>query len=85
MEIVPRRIIRNHCIHFVALRAQASQRETARCTQVYRSHPRIVIVLMLTLFTDNMAKLNPQLSADASKTSALDIQSPSIAQGIGMM
>jgi len=38
-----------------------------------------------TLFTDNFAKLNPQLSADISKTSALEIQSPSIAQGIGMM
>jgi ATP-dependent exoDNAse (exonuclease V) alpha subunit len=37
-----------------------------------------------TLFTDNMAKLSPQLSADVSKTSALEIQSPSIAQGIGM-
>jgi hypothetical protein len=32
-----------------------------------------------------MTKLSPQLSADVSKTSALEIQSPSIAQGIGMM
>jgi ATP-dependent exoDNAse (exonuclease V) alpha subunit len=39
-----------------------------------------------TLFTDNMAKLSPQLSADVSKTSALEIsQAPSIAQGIGMI
>jgi hypothetical protein len=32
-----------------------------------------------------MTKLNPQLSVDVTKTSALEIQSPSIAQGIGMM
>ncbi len=38
-----------------------------------------------TLFTDDMTKLSPQLSADVSKTSALEIQSPSITQGIGMM
>jgi conjugative relaxase-like TrwC/TraI family protein len=39
-----------------------------------------------TLFTDNMAKLSPQLSTDVSKTSALEIsQTPSIDQGIGMM
>jgi ATP-dependent exoDNAse (exonuclease V) alpha subunit len=40
-----------------------------------------------TLFTDDMTKLTPQLSADVSKTSALEIanQAPSIAQGIGMM
>jgi ATP-dependent exoDNAse (exonuclease V) alpha subunit len=37
-----------------------------------------------TLFTDDMTKLNPQLNADVSKTSALEIQTPSIAQGIGM-
>jgi conjugative relaxase-like TrwC/TraI family protein len=38
-----------------------------------------------TLFTDDINKLSPQLSADVSKTSALEIsQSPSIAQGIGM-
>jgi conjugative relaxase-like TrwC/TraI family protein len=40
----------------------------------------------VTLFTDNFAKLSPQLSADVSKTSALEIsQTPSIEQGIGMM
>jgi conjugative relaxase-like TrwC/TraI family protein len=39
-----------------------------------------------TLFTDNMAKLSPQLSADVSKTSALEISEiPSNVQGIGMM
>ena len=38
-----------------------------------------------TLFTDDMAKLGPQLGADVSKTSALEItQASSIAQGIGM-
>jgi conjugative relaxase-like TrwC/TraI family protein len=38
-----------------------------------------------TLFTDDMAKLGPQLGADVSKTSALDInQASSIAQGIGI-
>jgi conjugative relaxase-like TrwC/TraI family protein len=37
------------------------------------------------LFTDDMAKLAPQLGADVSKTSALDInQASSIAQGIGI-
>jgi conjugative relaxase-like TrwC/TraI family protein len=39
-----------------------------------------------TLFTDDLSKLSPQLSADVSKTSALEIsQTQSIAQGIGMM
>jgi len=39
-----------------------------------------------TLFTDNMTKLGPQLSADVSKTSALELsnQTPSIVQGFGM-
>jgi conjugative relaxase-like TrwC/TraI family protein len=38
-----------------------------------------------TLFTDNMTKLSPQLSADVSKTSALEIgQSASIAQEIAV-
>jgi len=38
-----------------------------------------------TLFTDDMAKLGPQLGADVSKTSALEInQRLSVAQGIGM-
>ena len=38
-----------------------------------------------TLFTDDMAKLGPQLEADVSKTSALEIsQASSVAQGIGI-
>jgi conjugative relaxase-like TrwC/TraI family protein len=38
-----------------------------------------------TIFTDDMAKLGPSLSADVSKTSALEISSTqSVAQGIGM-
>ena len=38
-----------------------------------------------TLFTDDMAKLAPQLGADISKTSALEItQASSVAQGIGI-
>jgi conjugative relaxase-like TrwC/TraI family protein len=38
-----------------------------------------------TLFTDDMAKLAPQLGADTSKTSALEIsQASSVAQGIGI-
>ena len=38
-----------------------------------------------TLFTDDMAKLGPQLGAEVSKTSALEInQASSIAQGIGI-
>jgi ATP-dependent exoDNAse (exonuclease V) alpha subunit len=37
------------------------------------------------LFTDHVAKLSPQLAADVSKTSALEInQSVSIGQGLGM-
>jgi ATP-dependent exoDNAse (exonuclease V) alpha subunit len=39
-----------------------------------------------TLFTDDMTKLGPQLGADVSKTSALEVsQTPSIVQGIAMM
>jgi hypothetical protein len=38
-----------------------------------------------TLFTDDLAKLGPQLAADVSKTSAPEISQPSsIAQGIGL-
>jgi ATP-dependent exoDNAse (exonuclease V) alpha subunit len=38
-----------------------------------------------TLFTDDLSKLSPQLSADVSKTSALEIDhTPSIFQGIGI-
>jgi ATP-dependent exoDNAse (exonuclease V) alpha subunit len=39
-----------------------------------------------TLFTDDMSKLGPQLGADVSKTSALEVnQTPSIAQAIGII
>jgi ATP-dependent exoDNAse (exonuclease V) alpha subunit len=39
-----------------------------------------------TLFTDDMAKLGPQLGEDVSKTSALEVnQATSISQGIGMI
>jgi len=39
-----------------------------------------------TVFTDNMAKLNPQLSADVSETSALEVsQKPSLSQGIAIL
>ncbi len=39
-----------------------------------------------TLFTDDLNKLSPQLSADVSKTSALEVsQTPSVGLGIGMM
>jgi ATP-dependent exoDNAse (exonuclease V) alpha subunit len=38
-----------------------------------------------TLFTDDMAKLGPQLGADVSKTSALEInQASSVAQGMAI-
>jgi conjugative relaxase-like TrwC/TraI family protein len=38
-----------------------------------------------TLFTDDMAKLAPQLGANVSKTSALELNpAPSVAQGIGI-
>jgi hypothetical protein len=38
-----------------------------------------------TLFTDDTAKLGPQLGADASKTSALEInQASSVVQAIGI-
>jgi conjugative relaxase-like TrwC/TraI family protein len=39
-----------------------------------------------TLFTDDMTKLNPQLSADVSKTSALEVgRTTSISQGVAML
>ena len=39
-----------------------------------------------TLFTDDIAKLGPQLGADVSKTSALEInQAPSLGNGIGLV
>ncbi len=38
-----------------------------------------------TLFTDDMTKLGPQLGADVSKTSALEVTTPSITQGIAIV
>jgi ATP-dependent exoDNAse (exonuclease V) alpha subunit len=39
-----------------------------------------------TLFTDNIGKLSPQLSADVSKSSALEVsQTPSIDHGIAIL
>ncbi len=38
-----------------------------------------------TVFTNDFARLNPQLTADVSKSSALEIHQPStVAQGIGI-
>jgi hypothetical protein len=38
-----------------------------------------------TLFTDDITKLNPKLSTDVSKSSAIEIsRTPSVVQGIGM-
>ncbi|HVJ06468.1 MAG TPA: MobF family relaxase [Candidatus Saccharimonadales bacterium] len=37
------------------------------------------------LFTDDIAKLGPQLGTEVSKTSALEIETPSITQGLGMI
>jgi conjugative relaxase-like TrwC/TraI family protein len=37
-----------------------------------------------TLFTDDIAKLRPQLGSDVSKTSALEIHQPSLIGGIGL-
>jgi ATP-dependent exoDNAse (exonuclease V) alpha subunit len=38
-----------------------------------------------TIYTDNLTKLSPQLRADGSKTSALELNpAPSVAQGLGI-
>jgi hypothetical protein len=38
-----------------------------------------------TLFTDDITKLNPKLSTDVSKSSAIEIsRTASVVQGIGM-
>jgi hypothetical protein len=40
----------------------------------------------VTIFTDDFSKLNPQLNADVSKTSAIDVnQTASFFQGIAMI
>jgi conjugative relaxase-like TrwC/TraI family protein len=88
-----------HFDHGYAVTSHSSQGLTAERVLVHadtRVHPdllnsRFAYVSIsrashqATLFTDDMAKLGPQLAADVSKTSALEInQGPSISTGIGM-
>src|SRR5208283_3086279 len=88
-----------HFDHGYAVTSHSSQGLTAERVLVHadtRVHPdllnsRFAYVSIsrasheATLFTDDMAKLGPQLAADVSKTSALEInQTSSIAQGIGL-
>jgi conjugative relaxase-like TrwC/TraI family protein len=88
-----------HFDHGYAVTSHSSQGLTAERVLVHadtRVHPdllnsRFAYVSIsrasheVTLFTDDMAKLRPQLGADVSKTSALEInQASSIAQGIGL-
>jgi conjugative relaxase-like TrwC/TraI family protein len=87
-----------HFDHGYALTSHSSQGLTAECVLVYADtnvHPdllnsRFAYVSIsrarheATLFTDDIAKLGPQLGTDVSKTSALEIQGSSVAQGIGI-
>jgi conjugative relaxase-like TrwC/TraI family protein len=88
-----------HFDHGYAVTSHSSQGLTAERVLVHadtRVHPdllnsRFAYVSIsrashqATLFTDNMAKLEPQLGADVSKTSALEInRASSIGQGIGL-
>jgi ATP-dependent exoDNAse (exonuclease V) alpha subunit len=88
-----------HFDHGYAVTSHSSQGLTAERILVHadtRVHPdllnsRFAYVSIsrasheATLFTDDIAKLGPQLGADVSKTSALEInQASSIAQGIGI-
>jgi ATP-dependent exoDNAse (exonuclease V) alpha subunit len=88
-----------HLDHGYAVTSHSSQGLTAERVLVHadtRVHPdllnsRFAYVSIsrasheATLFTDDMAKLGPQLGADVSKTSALEInQVSSVAQGIGL-
>jgi conjugative relaxase-like TrwC/TraI family protein len=88
-----------HFDHGYAVTSHSSQGLTAERVLVHadtRVHPdllnsRFAYVSIsrasheATLFTDDMAKLAPQLGADVSKTSALEInQASSIALGIGL-
>jgi ATP-dependent exoDNAse (exonuclease V) alpha subunit len=88
-----------HFDHGYAVTSHSSQGLTAERILVHadtRVHPdllnsRFGYVLIsrasheATLFTDDMAKLVPQLGADVSKTSALEINQPSsVGQGIGL-
>jgi len=88
-----------HFDHGYAVTSHSSQGLTAERVLVHadtRVHPdllnsRFAYVSIsrasheATLFTDDMAKLGPQLGVDLSKTSALEINRPtSISQGIGL-
>jgi ATP-dependent exoDNAse (exonuclease V) alpha subunit len=88
-----------HLDHGYAVTSHSSQGLTAERVLVHadtRVHPDLLNSRFgyvsisrasreATLFTDDMAKLAPQLGADGSKTSALEVnQASSIAQGIGL-
>jgi conjugative relaxase-like TrwC/TraI family protein len=88
-----------HFDHGYAVTSHSSQGLTAERVLVHADtsvHPdllnsRFAYVSMsrashqATLFTDDVAKLGPQLGADVSKTSALDTtQASSVGQGIGL-
>jgi ATP-dependent exoDNAse (exonuclease V) alpha subunit len=88
-----------HLDHGYAVTSHSSQGLTAERVLVHadtRVHPDLLNSRFgyvsisrasheATLFTDDMAKLGPQLAADVSKTSALEISQPSsIARGIGL-
>jgi ATP-dependent exoDNAse (exonuclease V) alpha subunit len=92
-------IERRHFDHGYAVTSHSSQGLTAERVLVHADtsiHPDLLNSRFgyvsisrasheATLFTDDMAKLGPQLGADVSKTSALEInQASSVAQGIGM-
>src|SRR5450631_4311909 len=88
-----------HFDHGYAVTSHSSQGLTAERVLVHADtsvHPDLLnsrfgyvsisrASLEATLFTNDMAKLGPQLGADVSKTSALEIsQASSVAQGIGI-
>jgi len=88
-----------HLDHGYAVTSHSSQGLTAERVLVHadtRVHPDLLNSRFgyvsisrasheATLFTDDIAKLGPQLGADVSKTSALEInQASSIAHGIGL-
>ena len=88
-----------HFDHGYAVTSHSSQGLTAERVLVHadtRVHPDLINSRFgyvsisrasreATLFTDDMAKLGPQLGADVSKTSALEInQASHITQGIGL-
>jgi hypothetical protein len=88
-----------HLDHGYAVTSQSSQGLTAERVLVHADtsvHPDLLNSRFgyvsisrasheATLFTDDLAKLGPQLGAEVSKTSALEInQASSIAQGIGL-